>query len=73
MSTHDTLTGLFNRAYFDAEMTRMAQSRQYPISLVLADIDGLKPVNDNFGHTKETSSSDRRPRLFNWPSVVKMS
>jgi diguanylate cyclase (GGDEF)-like protein len=52
LSNHDTLTGLFNRAYFDAEMTRMAQSRQYPISLVLADIDGLKPVNDNFGHTE---------------------
>jgi diguanylate cyclase (GGDEF)-like protein/PAS domain S-box-containing protein len=50
MSTHDTLTGLFNLAYFDAEMVRMAQSRQYPLSIVLADIDGLKTVNDNFGH-----------------------
>lgn len=52
LSTHDTLTGLFNRAYFDAEMVRMANSRQYPLSIVIADIDGLKVVNDNFGHTE---------------------
>ncbi len=52
MSTHDTLTGLFNRAYFDAEMTRMANSRQYPLSIVVADVDGLKYVNDSFGHSE---------------------
>jgi diguanylate cyclase (GGDEF)-like protein len=45
------LTGLFNRAYFDAEMVRMFNSRHYPLSIVIADIDGLKFVNDNCGHT----------------------
>jgi diguanylate cyclase (GGDEF)-like protein len=48
--THDSMTGLFNRAYWDAESERLAQSRQYPISIVMADIDGLKLVNDGFGH-----------------------
>ena len=52
LSTHDTLTGLFNRAYFDAEMMRVANCRHYPISIVIADIDGLKTVNDCLGHTK---------------------
>ena len=52
LSTHDTLTGLFNRAYFDAEMVRMANSRQYPLSIVMADVDGLKIVNDTLGHTE---------------------
>lgn len=52
VSTHDTLTGLFNRAYFDAEMVRMANSRHYPLSIVIGDVDGLKIVNDNFGHTE---------------------
>jgi diguanylate cyclase (GGDEF)-like protein/PAS domain S-box-containing protein len=52
MSTHDPLTGLFNRAYFDTEMTRMSQSRHYPVSILIADIDGLKLVNDSFGHSE---------------------
>jgi len=52
LSTHDTLTGLFNRAYFDAEMVRMANSRHYPLSIVIADIDGLKTINDNLGHAE---------------------
>jgi len=52
LSTHDALTGLYNRAYFDAEMARMAQSRQYPVSILVADIDGLKLVNDSFGHAE---------------------
>ncbi|MBI5484502.1 MAG: diguanylate cyclase [Deltaproteobacteria bacterium] len=52
LSTHDTLTGLFNRAYFDTEMVRMANSRQYPLGIVVADVDGLKNVNDNFGHAE---------------------
>lgn len=50
ISLHDPLTGLFNRSYFDIEMARMEQSRQYPVSIVFADIDGLKSVNDTFGH-----------------------
>ncbi len=51
-STHDQLTGLYNRAYFDAEMARVAQSRQFPISIVIADVDGLKSINDRFGHSE---------------------
>lgn len=50
MSTHDPLTGLFNRAYFDTEMARTARSRHYPVSIIIADLDGLKFVNDSFGH-----------------------
>jgi len=50
LSTHDSLTNLFNRAYFEAEMSRLAASRDFPVSIVIADIDGLKTVNDNYGH-----------------------
>jgi diguanylate cyclase (GGDEF)-like protein/PAS domain S-box-containing protein len=49
-NTHDQLTGLFNRSFFDAEIDRMKSSRKYPISIVIADVDGLKLVNDSFGH-----------------------
>lgn len=47
---HDTLTGLHNRAFFSEEMRRLEQSNQYPISLIIADMDGLKAVNDDQGH-----------------------
>lgn len=49
-NTHDQLTGLFNRSFFDAEIERMKSSRHYPVSIVMADIDGLKLINDSFGH-----------------------
>ncbi|MFZ2197897.1 MAG: diguanylate cyclase, partial [Thermodesulfovibrionales bacterium] len=49
-STHDILTGLYNRAYFDEEVERLAQSRMFPLSIVMADVNGLKTVNDTLGH-----------------------
>ena len=50
LSTHDALTGLYNRAYFDAELDRLMNGRHFPVSIVVADLDGLKKVNDSRGH-----------------------
>ena len=50
LGTHDSLTGLYNRAFFEAEMTRLEKSRLYPISIVMIDLDGVKQVNDRYGH-----------------------
>lgn len=52
LSTHDTLTELYNRTYFEEEMVRLAVGRQYPISIIVVDVDGLKHVNDNYGHPR---------------------
>jgi diguanylate cyclase (GGDEF)-like protein/PAS domain S-box-containing protein len=49
-STHDALTGLFNRRYFEARMSELAHSNGFPISLVVMDVDGLKKINDLYGH-----------------------
>jgi diguanylate cyclase (GGDEF)-like protein/PAS domain S-box-containing protein len=49
-STHDTLTGLYNRAFFDGELERLAHGRMFPLSIVMADVNGLKKVNDTQGH-----------------------
>jgi diguanylate cyclase (GGDEF)-like protein/PAS domain S-box-containing protein len=50
VSTHDSLTGLYNRAYFDEELERFAHGRMFPLSIVMADVNGLKNVNDTLGH-----------------------
>lgn len=52
LSMHDVLTGLYNRAFFQAEMARLEKSRDYPITVLLADLDGLKLVNDSLGHDR---------------------
>ena len=49
-STHDILTGLYNRAFFDAELERLGHGRMFPVSIVMADVNGLKTVNDTLGH-----------------------
>ena len=50
LSFHDSLTGLYNRAYFEEELKRLNNSRYYPLNIISLDINGLKVVNDTFGH-----------------------
>ncbi|MEW6081688.1 MAG: PAS domain S-box protein [Bacillota bacterium] len=52
VSLHDQLTGLYNRAYFEEELKRLGGSREFPITIISADLDGLKLVNDTMGHDK---------------------
>lgn len=47
---HDELTGLYNRKYINAELDRLDTQRQMPISIIMGDVNGLKLVNDAFGH-----------------------
>lgn len=47
---YDTLTGLYNRRFIEEEMRRLDNGDQLPISIILADMDGLKLVNDSLGH-----------------------
>jgi len=50
LSYHDKLTDLYNRAYFENEIDRLNDSRRLPITILVADLDNLKYVNDNYGH-----------------------
>lgn len=49
--THDVLTGIYNRAFFETELTRLEHSREFPASIIMADVDMLKAANDIWGHT----------------------
>lgn len=50
LGSHDRLTGLYNRAYFEEEMRRLDDGRHHPVGLMVCDLDGLKLVNDTMGH-----------------------
>jgi diguanylate cyclase (GGDEF)-like protein len=49
-STHDTLTGVYNRALFEEELERFESGPDFPVSVIVADVDGLKMINDTLGH-----------------------
>ncbi|MBC7074487.1 MAG: PAS domain S-box protein [Syntrophomonadaceae bacterium] len=49
-NSHDFLTGIYNRAYFEQHMLRLQNSGLLPTAIILCDIDGLKLVNDTMGH-----------------------
>ena len=52
LSYHDQLTGLYNRRFFEEELLRLDTKRNLPISIAMGDVNGLKMVNDSFGHLK---------------------
>ncbi len=52
LSLHDQLTGLYNRTFFEEELRRLNNSRKHPITIISADLDGLKLLNDTVGHEK---------------------
>ncbi len=49
---HDGLTGLYNRRYLEQELAHLQAQAQYPISVIIGDLDGLRMINDAFGHTR---------------------
>ncbi len=50
IGTHDQLTGLYNRTFFEEELSRLEKSRLFPVSIFMIDVDKLKTVNDTEGH-----------------------
>jgi diguanylate cyclase (GGDEF)-like protein/PAS domain S-box-containing protein len=50
LSFNDEMTGLYNRRFFEAELLRLDSARNLPLSIVMGDVNGLKLVNDTFGH-----------------------
>lgn len=50
LSYHDQLTGVYNRRYYEEALTRLDSEIYLPLTMVIGDVNGLKLVNDTFGH-----------------------
>ncbi|MEI6578047.1 MAG: HD domain-containing phosphohydrolase [Eubacteriales bacterium] len=50
LSYHDHLTGLYNRRFYEEELQRLDTKRNLPLSIIMGDVNGLKMINDSFGH-----------------------
>lgn len=50
LSYNDKLTGLYNRTYFDKRLAELDCEKYMPLSIISGDANGLKMVNDVFGH-----------------------
>jgi diguanylate cyclase (GGDEF)-like protein/PAS domain S-box-containing protein len=50
LNKRDYLTGIYNRRYFETELKRMEAEKLLPLSIIIGDINGVKFINDAFGH-----------------------
>ena len=50
MLNHDHLTGLYNRKHYEEEMHKLDIESKLPFTIVLADINGVRLINDAFGY-----------------------
>ncbi len=50
LGQHDVLTKLNNRSFFVDEMNRLERKGPWPVAVLVADLNGLKEVNDGLGH-----------------------
>jgi len=50
LGTHDVLTKLLNRTFYVDEMNRLERNGPHPVTIVIADLNGLKATNDALGH-----------------------
>ncbi|OPJ54755.1 sensor domain-containing diguanylate cyclase [Alkalithermobacter paradoxus] len=50
LSYHDTLTGVYNRTYFEKYKNELNKEKNRSVGVIICDLDNLKPINDNLGH-----------------------
>lgn len=50
LNYHDQLTGVYNRRYFEMKIVEFDNEKYLPLSVIMADVNGLKLANDAFGH-----------------------
>lgn len=64
LGTHDVMTGLYNRAFLVEELERIEKEGPYPVSILIADLNDLKRVNDVYGHDEGDNLLRRTAEVF---------
>jgi len=65
LGKHDVLTKLLNRSHYSEEVNRLERSSLRPVSSIYIDMNGLKVVNDAFGHDSGDDLLRRTGELLN--------
>ncbi|UDL94226.1 sensor domain-containing diguanylate cyclase [Lichenihabitans sp. PAMC28606] len=59
LGKHDVLTKLYNRSFYNDEINRIERKNIYPVTVMIADLNGLKAANDSLGHAAGDSLLSR--------------
>lgn len=51
LSHHDTMTGLYNRDFFEEVLRQIDEQQITDVGIIMCDLDGVKLVNDTLGHS----------------------
>ncbi len=65
LGTHDVLTKLYNRSFYVDELNRLERKGPQPVSIIMADLNGLKAANDELGHAAGDQLLRRVGEVFN--------
>lgn len=64
LSFHDSMTGLYNRNFFEEELGRLAKGRDISLGIIVCDINNLKRINDTLGHQQGDELIKKAARLL---------
>jgi diguanylate cyclase (GGDEF)-like protein len=65
LGTHDVLTKLYNRSFYVDELNRLERKGPQPVTIIIADLNGLKTANDDLGHGAGDALLRRAGEVFN--------
>jgi diguanylate cyclase (GGDEF)-like protein len=65
LGTHDVLTKLYNRSFYVDELNRLERKGPWPVTIIVADLNGLKAANDELGHAAGDALLRRAGEVFN--------
>jgi diguanylate cyclase (GGDEF)-like protein len=64
LGTHDVLTRTLNRSFYADELNRLERKGPLPVTIILADLNGLKAANDRLGHAAGDALLRRAGEVF---------
>jgi diguanylate cyclase (GGDEF)-like protein len=64
LGTHDVLTRTLNRSFYVDELNRIERRGIHPVTIIIADLNGLKTANDDLGHSVGDALLRRAGEVF---------